>query len=105
MQTTKIFSIYDSKANAFLTPFFMASAGLAIRAITDLVEDPNHQFNKHSADYTLFQLGEFDLTDGLLSQPDPNTNLGNLLTFKQSTPTRLTPIQRSNDESAKTVEV
>lgn len=56
----KIFSIYDIKAGAYLNPFFMSSKGLAIRAFTDLVNDQTTQFNKHSEDYTLFEIGEFD---------------------------------------------
>lgn len=60
----KIFSVRDSKANAFLQPFFMNNQGTAIRAITDCANDPNHAFFKHSNDYDLFQIGEFNEDDG-----------------------------------------
>lgn len=56
----KVFTIYDSKAEAYLQPFFMQSTGQALRAFEDSVNDPNHQFNKHAADFTLFELGTYD---------------------------------------------
>lgn len=56
----KIFTVYDSKAKAYLPPFFLHATGLAIRAITDCVDDPEHQFYRHPADYTLFECGTFD---------------------------------------------
>jgi len=58
----KIFSIYDEKAEAFLQPFFMETVGQAERALIDCLSDENHNFSRHSADYTLFQIGEFDQT-------------------------------------------
>lgn len=57
---TSIFSIYDSKTLAYLPPFFMQTKPAAIRAITDVANEPGHQFNKHPGDYTLFYLGTFD---------------------------------------------
>ena len=49
----KIFSVYDSKVEAYLQPFFMQTRGAAVRAITELVADPKHQFGKYPMDYTL----------------------------------------------------
>ncbi len=55
-----VFTIYDSKVDAFLPPFYMQTKPAAIRAITDTMNDPSHQFAKHPEDYTLFYLGQFD---------------------------------------------
>lgn len=60
----KVFSIYDCKVEAFLQPFFMKSKGEVIRALTTLVEDHTHNFCKYSADFTLFELGEWDEAKG-----------------------------------------
>lgn len=57
---TKIFSIYDSKAENFNLPVYLQSSGLAIRTFSDSVQDPNSPFAKHPADYTLFELGTYD---------------------------------------------
>lgn len=54
-----LFTVYDEKAEVFLPPFFVPTIGLATRAFSDCVNTPDHQFGKHPADYTLFQLGEF----------------------------------------------
>ena len=56
----KIFTIYDSKAKAYITPFFLHQEGMAIRIFTDCVNDPKHQFGKHPEDYILFHIGEWE---------------------------------------------
>lgn len=52
----KMFAIFDEKAKAFLPPFVLPETGQAVRAFTDCVNSPDHQFGKHPADYTLFQV-------------------------------------------------
>jgi len=56
----QIFTVYDSKAEAYLQPFYMATKGQAVRAFTDMANDPNHSFYKHPEDYTLFHLGQYE---------------------------------------------
>lgn len=56
----KIFSVYDCKVEAYMSPFFMQSRGQAIRAFGDTVKDTSSQFSKHPADFTLFELGTYD---------------------------------------------
>ncbi len=56
----QVFTVFDSKAEAYLPPFYLITRGQAIRAFTDSVNDPNHQFAKHPEDYTLFLLGSFE---------------------------------------------
>jgi hypothetical protein len=76
----KIFTVYDEKAEAYLQPFFFNTIGQAVRAITDLTNDVNHEFCKHASDYTLFCLGEFDELNGTFhGEKKP---LGNLVEFK-----------------------
>lgn len=56
----RIFSIYDSKVEAYLLPIFMQTKAAAIRAVSDTMRDPQHTFAMHAEDYTLFYLGSFD---------------------------------------------
>jgi len=56
----KLFAIYDSKAESFTNPVYLNSTGLAVRTFSDSVQDPESQFAKHPADYTLFELGTYD---------------------------------------------
>lgn len=63
------FAVFDSKAEAFLRPFFAETEGLALRSFTDAVQDPQSPMSKHTADYTLYRVGEYDQVTGILSSP------------------------------------
>ncbi len=63
----RAFSIYDQKAKAYMTPFFMGEVGMATRAFSDMVQSPDHQIAKHPEDYVLYEVGQFDDTEGVLS--------------------------------------
>lgn len=56
----KAFAIYDTKSLAFGMPFFMQSAGAAVRAFGDLAGDPQSSISKHPSDYVLYEIGSFD---------------------------------------------
>lgn len=75
------FAIYDSKAQAYLQPFFSQTIGTALRSFEQAVNDPNHDFSKYAADYTIFHIGSFDQSEGRYTQLDANVNLGTALTF------------------------
>jgi len=55
----KIFTIYDSKAKAYLTPFFLHEDAMAVRVFADCINDTEHQFGRHPEDYTLFNIGKW----------------------------------------------
>lgn len=63
----KIFSIWDDKAKAFLPPFYFPETGMAVRAFRDGVRMPDHAFCRNPEDYTLFLLGEFEDSSGVLT--------------------------------------
>ena len=71
-----IFSVFDSKASAFLPPFFLHNDAMAIRVFSDCVNADTHAFGKHPADYTLFRIGSFSDENGTLTAENPIT-LGN----------------------------
>lgn len=78
----KVFSVYDAKVEAYLQPFFLPSKGAAVRAITDCVNDNQHQFARHPEDYTLFELGSYDDAKGAFTlHPAPQV-IGVVLEFK-----------------------
>lgn len=56
----KIFTVFDSKVGAYKEPIYLRSTGEAIRAMTETLSNPQHQFSKFAEDYTLFELGEYD---------------------------------------------
>jgi hypothetical protein len=63
----KCFSIYDEKAGAFITPFFLPNEQMAVREFAAAANDPNHKFGKWPADYTLFEIGDFNIDTGELT--------------------------------------
>lgn len=81
----KIFTVYDSKAQAFLQPFFAEATGLALRMFESAANDPEHDMSKWAADYTLFEVGTFDESTGAFMQQEAHINLGTALQFKTST--------------------
>lgn len=64
--TNHVFAIYDSKAEAYLSPFPATTYGLGERMFSDMVNSPGHQFNRHPEDYTLYVVGKFDTHTGQL---------------------------------------
>ena len=55
-----VFSVYDKAVGAYLQPFFARSKGEAVRSFTDAANSNDHNFHRHSMDYVLMYLGEFD---------------------------------------------
>lgn len=72
----KVFSIYDSKAEAHLQPFFAPTRGMAIRSFQTAANSAGHDFNRFAADYTLFELGEFEPSSGNFNLHERHQNLG-----------------------------
>lgn len=79
---TKIFAVYDSAVGCYMQPFFMQSKGQAIRAWMDTVNDPKTQFHAHPADFTLFELGDYDEETGILTNLPAKLSLGTALEHK-----------------------
>lgn len=77
----KIFAVYDSKALAYLQPFFSQSNGAAIRAFEDAVNDGTSPIAKHPGDYQLYEIGSVDDSSALLSVVTPVKLLCNGLDF------------------------
>ncbi len=75
----KIFTVYDSKAEAYLQPFFAQATGAGIRSFSEAANSQDHQFHKHAADYTLFEIGEWDEIHGAMESHHAKTNLGTAL--------------------------
>jgi hypothetical protein len=79
----KMFSVFDSKAEAYLQPFFMRSTGEAVRAFGDLVQGADNQFSKHPQDYVLFELGSWDELKASMEMLEAPHSLGVGIEFKK----------------------
>ena len=79
-----IFTVYDSKAELYLQPFCDQTKGQAIRAFTDAANEENHRFCKYAEDFTLFELGEYEDTNGQFKIHKSKIPLGNAIEYKES---------------------
>lgn len=79
----RCFCIYDSKAEAYLPPFFMKSKGEAIRAVISTVNDPQSNFHKYAEDFVLFELGHWQEDNATFSLLPAPHSLGVLCEFKK----------------------
>lgn len=77
----KIFSIYDSKANAFMQPFFSPNVSVAKRTVMRALMDPDSDFGKFKEDFSLFEFGEWDPMIGKFDMRDAGENHGLLSSF------------------------
>ncbi len=88
----KLFTIYDSKVEAYFRPFYAQSIGGALRDFEDAMNDASSHLHSHLEDYTLFHLGEWDdssCTFFLLPAP---TALGTALSVARPKPTATVPV-------------
>lgn len=95
MAKYKVFTVYDSKAKAYMQPFFQNSVGEALRAWDTSVNDSQTMFNKYPADFTLFQIAEYDDEIGQYNNLEVKTNLGNGLEVIQAS--KNMPVQMQNN--------
>lgn len=78
-----IFTVYDSKAEAYLAPFTTKTLGLAERMFQELVNQDGHQFNRFPGDYTLFCVGEWNEATGVCQAIEP-INMGAGITHREA---------------------
>ncbi len=75
-----MFSVFDSKCAAYMQPFFFNSRGQAIRAFTDLANNPETMIAKHPADFTLFAIGTYDDATAIVTGGN-HVSLGKAIEF------------------------
>jgi len=83
---TSIYSVHDSKAACFCTPFYSENNATAIRAFTYAANDATQPIGQHPSDYTLFLIGSFDNDKGQITPVEP-TAIALALTLVQLTET------------------
>lgn len=56
----RVFAVYDSKAEAYLQPFFCPTVGMALRSWEQAAQNPQTDFHQYAGDYTLFEIGTYN---------------------------------------------
>lgn len=77
----KIYSIFDSKVGAYMPPVMYRSKGEVLRALINTLRDDKSSFAKYPADFTLFELGEWDDNSCKYSLHSTPESVGVLLEF------------------------
>lgn len=90
-----LFSVYDSKAEAFARPFVAATKGVAVRQWIEACNTPEHEFCKFSTDYALFELATFDEQTGLLVPLAVPKSLGLAQEYRRGTAEEMRLLQQS----------
>lgn len=78
---SQIFTVFDSKTEAYMPPFFAPTLGAAIRSFSDTVQEKDHIFNKHAEDYTLFHLGYYDDQTAIIENLKSPKSIGVAIEF------------------------
>lgn len=78
----QVLCIYDTKARAFHTPFYVRHVDIGVRGVKLGCNDPRSDLHRYAADFQLFHLGEFNDETGHMQQFQPPYNLGSLVQFK-----------------------
>lgn len=63
----KVFSVRDSKAGVYNTPFFQHQIGEAERTFRKLVNDNQSMISQFPDDYDLYYLGDYDDQTGVIN--------------------------------------
>jgi len=78
------YAIYDSKAEAYNQPFFRLKHGVSIREFSEVANDEKSNISKNPEDFTLFHIGSYDDSTGLLTPLSTPSSLGLALEFVKS---------------------
>lgn len=85
----RVFSIRDSKIDAFMRPFFAQTTQEGMRIWEDSINQGDTGFSRHPEDYCLFELGTFDPYTGSIEAYIQPKSLGLAAEFIR------TPVQQT----------
>lgn len=71
MAIQRVVAVYDFAVEAYGRPVFVNALGEATRSFLDEVNSPDSAMSRHPADYSLFHIGEFDSSSGVLTAHTP----------------------------------
>ena len=66
-----MYSVFDKKSQLYAVPFIEVNDGTAIRAIQDIMRNPEHPFARYPGDYDLIRVGEWSDETCVITQAAP----------------------------------
>ena len=84
MNTQKLYVLYDSKSETYTAPTANPARGQALRSFSDAVNEKQNPtvLAQHPQDFTLFEIGEYDIYTGTLSLYEARVSVANGLDVK-----------------------
>lgn len=77
-----VYSVFDSKAAVYGTPFFQVNDMVAMRSFSQLANDSNSSVNRFPEDYTLYLIGYYDDSVGEVKGCEPKPLLNGAAVLK-----------------------
>lgn len=77
----KIFVLKDAKSGSYGAPILSVSRGTIIRDLQDELKRGQAVFARHPQDFTLFEVGEYDVENGIITQYDAKECVGLMSDF------------------------
>lgn len=75
----QVYSVYDVKTEVFSQPIFLLNKAVALRSWHQAAHDKEQQIGQSPADFTLFQVAEWDDTKGEFRNLEAKISLGTAL--------------------------
>lgn len=63
----KIFALRDVKSDSYGGLLCLPTAGIAMRGLMEILANPESPLSKYPDDYSLYELGEFDPSSGMVT--------------------------------------
>lgn len=86
MSVLRLYSVFDIGAQAYLRPFwsdYKVNAQRSFRSLVNQKDDRDNMVANHPDQFTLFELGEFDVRTGVFSSHVTPQTLGNGLEYTE----------------------
>jgi len=78
-----IYSLYDDKAKCYANIFTSANDFTALRSLAAAAQDTSSEIFRFPTDFTLYQLGTWDDSNGTITSNPEAINLGKASQFNQ----------------------
>lgn len=82
----KVLTVYDSKAEIYMPPFYQRTTAEGLRAFEQVSNDPESNINRYPEDFTLFEIGEWDDDKGTIVMYEAKKALGVAVEYKREAP-------------------
>jgi hypothetical protein len=79
-----IASVYDSKVSVWSAPTFHINKGALSRAWMEAVNDPQSPFSKYPDDFTMFIVGTWDDSTGIIEMLQAPDSLGVAVQYRKT---------------------